>query len=87
VESVRDPFYAVRHADGRWLALIRENDHIVAAWRQKAHQASTWRSMTGATLAALDPQQGALVAHDPWSVVTLPLPEVGRFHSVKVLGP
>jgi hypothetical protein len=76
--------YAIRHADGRWLALVREDNHVVAVWLQKVHQASTWRSMTAATLAALDPQQGALVALDPWTVVTLPPPNVRRFYSVKV---
>ena len=78
--------YAIRHADGRWLALVHEDDHVLAVWLQKVHQASTWRSMTAATLAALDPQQGALVALDPWTVVTLPLPrlKVSRFYSVKV---
>jgi hypothetical protein len=40
--------------------------------------------MTAATLAALDPQQGALVALDPWTVVTLPPQNVRRFYSVKV---
>jgi hypothetical protein len=80
--------YAIRHADGRWLALVREHNHVVALWLQKVHQASTWWSMTAATLAALDPQQGALVALDPWTVVTLPLPplKVRRFYSVKVSG-
>jgi hypothetical protein len=76
--------YAIRHADGRWLALVPEDNHVVAVWLQKVHQASTWRSMTAATLAALDPQQGGLVALDPWTVVTLPLPppKVRRFYSV-----
>jgi len=78
--------YAIRDADGRWLALVREDNHVVAVWLQKVHQASTWRSMTAATLAALDPQQGALVALDPWTVVTLPLLNVRRFSSVKVSG-
>ena len=77
--------YAIRHADGRWLALVDEDNHVLAVWLKKVHQASTWRSMTAATLAALDPQQGALVALDPWTVVTLPLlpPNVSRFDSVK----
>jgi hypothetical protein len=40
--------------------------------------------MTAATLAALDPQQGNLVALDPWTVVTLPVPppRVLRFQGV-----
>ena len=80
--------YAVRHADGRWLALVPEDNHVVAVWLQKVHQASTWRSVTAATLAALDPAQGDLVALDPWTVVTLPLPplKVRRFYSVKMSG-
>ena len=80
--------YAIRHSDGRWLALLREDNHVVAVWLQKVHQASTWRSMTAATLTALDPQQGALAALDPWTVVTLPLPppRIRRFCSVKVSG-
>jgi hypothetical protein len=76
--------YAIRHADGRWLALVPEDNHVLAVWLQTVHQASTWRSMTAATLAALDPQQGALVAHDPWIVVTLPLLNVRPFYRVKV---
>ena len=71
--------YAIRDADGRWLALVREDNHVVAVWLQKVHQASTWRSMTAATLAALDPQQGALVPLDPWTVVALPPLNVRRF--------
>ena len=74
-ESVR---YAIRHTDGRWLALVREDNHVVAVWLQKVHQASEWRSMTAATLAALDPQQGDLVALEPWTVVP--------FYPVKVSG-
>ena len=78
--------YAIRHADGRWLALVHEDNQVVAVWRQKVHQASTWPSMTAATLAALDPEQGALEALDPWTVVTFPLPslKVRPFYLVKV---
>ena len=81
--------YAIRHADGRWLALVPVNNHVVAVWFQKVHQASTWPSMTAATLAALDPEQGALVALDPWTVVTFPLPplKVRPFYLVKVSAP
>jgi hypothetical protein len=80
-ESVR---YAIRDTDGRWLALVREHNQVVAVWLQKVHQASKWPSMTAATLAALDPQQGNLVALDPWTVVTLPVPppRVLRFQGV-----
>jgi hypothetical protein len=74
--------YAIRHADSRWLALIREDNHVVAIWLQTVDQASTWRSMREATLAALDPAQRALLPLDSWTVVTLPPQNVRRVSSV-----
>jgi hypothetical protein len=63
--------YAIRHEDGRFLALAHANGRIIPLWlpEEERHKAWTWPTMTSAVMAALDVEQADLSAVGPWDVV------------------
>lgn len=63
--------YAIRHEDGRLLALVYANGRIIPLWlpEEEKHKAWTWPTMTSAVMAALDVEQADLSAVGPWDVV------------------
>lgn len=60
--------YAIKHPDGRWLALGHRDRRVVPLWTHEEDQRWTWPTMTAAVMAALDVDQLDLPATGPWTV-------------------
>jgi hypothetical protein len=64
--------YAIRHTDGRWLALAHTVGGITPVWVANPDDAWSWPYMTTAVCAALDVETGDLSAAGPWTVEPWP---------------
>jgi hypothetical protein len=59
--------YAIRHIDGRWLAIGWAFGRFVPIWLPDSSRKTTWPTMTVAVTTAMQ-LQGLNLALDEWSV-------------------
>jgi hypothetical protein len=63
--------YAIRHIDGRWLAIGWAFGRVVPIWLSDSSRKTTWPTMTIAMITAMEPQ-GLNLRLGEWSVQPVP---------------